>query len=554
VWSFLFTPDGKRLIARSRDQTVRQWDVATGKELAPFTTAPGSRDERSSSPDLALSPDGKLLAAGDGPGVRLWDVASGKELGTGAGHARAVTLLAAAADGKTVATAGPDGTVRRWEMATGKELSRVALPADALDTTLAPDGRCVVFRAGENVIHSWDTATGKPRPPIPVGAAMTLDKEPLVFSADCRHLAARGADAGKHRVARVWDVGTGKPLAVMRDADPADGFKSEIAAHYALTAGGETLAMVHILYPPPPTNGGPGSYVTIMIRLWDVATARRQRQFTAQAGIAGLAYSPDARTLATANTDATVSLWEIATGMERGRFRVESPGAAATALAFSADGRLLAVGGSDGVLHGANAITGHANGTALVWDSSDARRLATSEPAELTLERADEAWSALAELRAAAAHAAVLRLSAAPQRALPFLRERLKPSKEVGVERRVAGLIADLESPTFAVRQRATEELEHLGDRAADALANVLAGKPTLETRRRVERVLLSLKPNQPTPPPPAPLRQALRAVEVLERIGNPEARQILEKLAQGSTDAPLTGEARSALRRLGQR
>jgi hypothetical protein len=48
--------------------------------------------------------------------------------------------------------------------------------------------------------------------------------------------------------------------------------------------------------------------------------------------------------------------------------------------------------------------------------------------------------------------------------------------------------------------------------------------------------------------------RRALRAVAVLEQIGTPEARQVLEVLRQGPAEARLTREAKAALTRLARR
>jgi hypothetical protein len=117
-------------------------------------------------------------------------------------------------------------------------------------------------------------------------------------------------------------------------------------------------------------------------------------------------------------------------------------------------------------------------------------------------------------------------------------------------EPRVARLIADLDSEQFAVRRRASEGLRELGEVAGPALREALAGRPTPEARRRLERLVTDL-----SAPVTSPERlRALRAVEALEKSGASEARQLLAKLAGGTPEARLTREARAALERLSKR
>ena len=104
----------------------------------------------------------------------------------------------------------------------------------------------------------------------------------------------------------------------------------------------------------------------------------------------------------------------------------------------------------------------------------------------------------------------------------------------------------------FAVRESATKELEMLGEIAAPACRKVLEQKPAAEPCRRLE-ALLEKQSRERLNPSSERLR-TLRAVEVLEHIGTPGARQVLETLAKGAPEARATQEAQASLDCLGKR
>ena len=155
-------------------------------------------------------------------------------------------------------------------------------------------------------------------------------------------------------------------------------------------------------------------------------------------------------------------------------------------------------------------------------------------------------WGDLAHDDAAKALNSVLKLTAAPRQSVPLLSERLKPAARIH-PRKIAGWIGDLESEKYAVRQAAAANLLKIGEQAVPALRKVLASSPPLETRKRVEELLEKLTGGTLT----AEQLRLIRAVEALERIGTPEARQVLRTLAQGAPGALPTREAETALNRL---
>src|SRR5262249_3958615 len=117
-------------------------------------------------------------------------------------------------------------------------------------------------------------------------------------------------------------------------------------------------------------------------------------------------------------------------------------------------------------------------------------------------------------------------------------------------EERVTRLIAALDSDQFEVRDRAAKELQQLGELAAPAMRKALAARPTLEVRRSLEALLDEVERQTLS----SEQLHAQRALEVLEHIGSPEARRVLEALAEGAPGARLTNEAKASLQRLAAR
>jgi hypothetical protein len=275
------------------------------------------------------------------------------------------------------------------------------------------------------------------------------------------------------------------------------------------------------------------------LHVWEVIDGKLARRL-APAGdkderqVRCAVFTPDGRTLIAGDTDGTVALYEVATGRVRRKYVGHQ--AAVLALSLSADGRLLASGSQD-----------H---TALVWDLAGRSELS---PAELATADPEKLWDDLASADVRQAFRAVQTLAAVPKRSLPLLKARLRPAGPLLPPGRLDQLLKDLESPRFATRARAVAELERLGDAVKLVLQKAFAEPSTLEKHRRLEKLLAKLDRAWERVLPPQDLR-LLRAVEALELMGGPEARQVLERLGRGAPEAWLTAEARASAQRLARR
>jgi hypothetical protein len=299
------------------------------------------------------------------------------------------------------------------------------------------------------------------------------------------------------------------------------------------TPDGQTLVTWTTTYPPDKPEGTPAGTTTI--RLWELRSGKQRLAITLpligqwwRYEPQAIAISADGRLLtgardAGAQAEKTISVWDLTTGTEVAKR--SGYGTVVGCLAFRPDGRALA--------------SGHADGTALVWD------LSGLPPAKSAVADREAAWKDLATDDAEKAYRAILALAADPGCA-GFLRDRVRPTA-TPPDGEVQKLVNDLGSPDFATREKASGVLKKWGDMVEPDLQAALRGDLSPEQQRRVEVLLAALKLTEPDPD----RLRALRSVEVLEHAGSAEARGILGELAKGASGARLTREAGSALQRL---
>src|SRR5262249_44448680 len=152
---------------------------------------------------------------------------------------------------------------------------------------------------------------------------------------------------------------------------------------------------------------------------------------------------------------------------------------------------------------------------------------------KLSEDELNSLWKDLASSDASSAAVAVQKLARAHPQSLPLLGKQLKPvSKE-----ELTQLLADLDSPRFATRDRAMQRLSALGKFIEPVLQKVIREQPSLEVRARVEVLLSKMEATGRS----AEELQVLRALEVLEMIGTAQARKVLEGLARGAPECDLT-------------
>jgi RNA polymerase sigma factor (sigma-70 family) len=345
--TLVFGPGDKTLISAAGDRTIRVWDVASGKVLASLT---GHRARINA---LALSSDGKTLAsAGDDRSVHLWDLAAGKELRRLEGHDGDVTRVAFAPDGRTLASAGADRTIRLWDVAAGREQRRLVGHHEVYSLGFAPDGKALAC-------GGYDPARAGPSQLTVVQWEVTSGKELRRHDGYCSHVFAQGGKVlvtTSYEHLRVWDAAAGT---AQRDL-PAQGHKRDVVTGFGL---GWQILNTPVVASPDGKMIAAATYEhsteawgARVVRLWDLETGKVLHALGHTSwGLDALAFSADGKTLAVSPGNGAIGLWDVATGKQRNASGHDAP---VNHLAFTPDGKRIVSGSDDWTCRLWDAATG----------------------------------------------------------------------------------------------------------------------------------------------------------------------------------------------------
>jgi RNA polymerase sigma factor (sigma-70 family) len=604
-----FSPDGKVIAAGGDGGWARLWDADSGKELKKLPKAGYRVRSVAFAPDgntlavagdrvhlvdtktfadrlqidrqavgLRFSNDGAVLTGAVAGAVYRWDASTGKALTPRSAGDSPVDQVLVTPDARKLVTRGQDGDARLWDAVTGTDLRPIAGNWQR-GMALSPDGRFLVWPVADEKTQFKD-----PKRPnaIHTGSRLRLydlwadtfvdrfgpfegDAQELFFTPDGKSLVTVDHRDG---MVRVWDFATGKERRKFRVVREAEATRDYLVWNSVLSPDGGTLV---VTYQP----AGFGAFSEFVARLFDVATGRETHELTGCYYYIAVAFSPDSRLVVTGTQALNrfaqeqlkrppnqVFVWDAATGKRVAALPDGLP-AGAVAAAFSADGRTLATAVPDGLIRlwetatwtvrceyrghrdrvtalafatDGRLFSGGNDTTALAWDPRPAKSAGTIEVA----------WDGLTNSDSSVAFKAQGQLLAAPAEAVKYLAARLKPVAVVD-PKHLATLIADLDSPTFASREKASKVLAEVSRPALAALRDAARAGGSAEARRRATDLVERIEAGKMS----AGELRAVRAVDVLAWIRSGEARELLTRLAAGETEAHLTAAAADALKRL---
>jgi WD40 repeat protein/uncharacterized caspase-like protein len=289
-----FSPDGKKIVSSSLDNTIKVWETATGLLLANLE---GHSDTVTYA---TFSPDGRKIATACEDGTaKIWDASKAILLVDINGHTDKVFYAEFSPDGKKIVTASADQTAKVWDTETGKLLAD--LKGHILEVWAArfsPDGKKIITASNDSTAKIWDAITGKLLSDL---RGHTLYVSVAVFSPDGKLAITGSVDS----TAKIWDVHTGNLLYNLKGHKDAIGFAS-------FSPNGKKVL----------TGSDDG-----FARVWNIKTGESLFSMEGKVRtqvdkfayfypdiITGAQYSPDGKKIMTVYLDSSVKIWDAVSG------------------------------------------------------------------------------------------------------------------------------------------------------------------------------------------------------------------------------------------------
>jgi small GTP-binding protein len=204
IFTYAFSPDGKRVFTGSDNGIVWLWNMETGRYLG------ASKGQDGAIVSVALSDDQRRALSGgfDDNTVWLWDVTKWRCKLVFKGHYAPIRSVAWSPDQRQVLSGSTDKTARLWDVTTGLCLHVLKGHTESvMSVAWSPDQRQVLSGSADKTVRLWDVETGHC---LRVLEGHTGSVRSVVWSPDQRFALSASVD----KTVRLWDVETGRCLRV----------------------------------------------------------------------------------------------------------------------------------------------------------------------------------------------------------------------------------------------------------------------------------------------------------------------------------------------------
>jgi len=301
--SLLWLTDGFHAISKLKDDyqnRIKFWNIVEDQGVICRAFSEGIHP--------ICSPDGKYIAtvvtSGNGedgyvPGVIVWSTATGDEILDYSGRENGPEIMLEwSSDSRYTAFA--DGDFQVWDVTTLQQVISEDVKSSVYAVSWAPNGKYIAYADGDSGIQIWDIETRNMIYTYHGHTKKTLPIDKVSWSPDSRRIASIGC---RDNTVHVWDATTGKNAVIYCQGQPCSE-QEEILEHTVVWApNGKCIASAN-------NHWKSSGYRDHSVHIWDAFTGNILQRFCGHSDqLLALAWSPDAKYIASAGDDKTVQVW-----------------------------------------------------------------------------------------------------------------------------------------------------------------------------------------------------------------------------------------------------
>jgi len=310
------TPDGRRAVSASRDKTLKVWDMERGEEIRTL------KGHSAWVIAVAVTPDGRrAVSASHDRTLKVWDLERGEEIRTLKGHSGSVNAVAVTPDGRRAVSASSDSTLKVWDLERGEEIRTLKGHSGSVNAVaVTPDGRRAVSASSDSTLKVWDLERGEE---IRTLKGHSGSVNAVAVTPDGR----RAVSASRDRTIKLWNLERGEEIRTLK-------IHSGWVNAVAMTPNGRRAV---------------SASWDQTLKVWDLWRRKEIRTLEGHSSsVNAVAVTPDDRRVVSASNDQTLKIWDLVRGKEIRT--LEGHSSSVNAVAVTPDGRIAVSASRDQTL------------------------------------------------------------------------------------------------------------------------------------------------------------------------------------------------------------